>query len=396
MKATVLQRIARAAMLVLVAIMLFLFFSNDFGLVDIHKSSIVVAVGVDAEEDGYSVTAQAAVPTPAQGEGSAAYTRVTGKGATVAEALDDINAKTGFYPKLTFCNLVILGESCKNYDLFTVLDYFYRNDYIPLTALVGMCGGSAKDLLGKQPADGSMTSSAIQRAMSEELKNSANCSTVNLKLIAQSHGSASEAAYMPYISAEEGAEGGSTTVASGGKGAKGGGEQRSGSAEFTCGQTAAFTGGRFAGILTREQAVALNLVQNVTRLAVINAQYGGDNYTVGLKSVSCRASVDAGGDVPALKVRLRALANVQSADAAPSAEGSANTHLVKEEVLRAAEDIIKERMASLVGFCRQNDCDLFYAKKLLYQHNYDKYVLFKENLLSVMTEDFDIQIKSVR
>ena len=109
MKATVLQRIARAAMLVLVALMLFLFFSNDFGLVDIHKSSIVVAVGVDAEEDGYSVTAQAAVPTPAQGEGSAAYTRVTGKGATVAEALDDINAKTGFYPKLTFCNLVILS-----------------------------------------------------------------------------------------------------------------------------------------------------------------------------------------------------------------------------------------------------------------------------------------------
>ena len=82
--------------------------------------------------------------------------------------------------------------------------------------------------------------------------------------------------------------------------------------------------------------------------------------------------------------------------AAPSAEGSANTHLVKEEVLRAAEDIIKERMASLVGFCRQNDCDLFYAKKLLYQHNYDKYVLFKEDLLSVMTENFDIQIKSVR
>ena len=134
----------------------------------------------------------------------------------------------------------------------------------------------------------------------------------------------------------------------------------------------------------------------VGHVAVINAQYGGDNYTVGLKSVSCRASVDAGGDVPALKVRLRALANVQSADAAPSAEGSANTHLVKEEVLRAAEDVIKERMASLVGFCRQNDCDLFYAKKLLYQHNYDKYVLFKEDLLSVMTEDFDIQIKSVR
>ena len=37
-KATVLQRIARAALLILIAAMLFLFFTNDVGLVDIHKA----------------------------------------------------------------------------------------------------------------------------------------------------------------------------------------------------------------------------------------------------------------------------------------------------------------------------------------------------------------------
>lgn len=133
-RATLMQKVAKIAFILLTVAMLFLLFSNDFGLVDIHKASIVVAVGVDVTESGYEVTAQAAVPTPAQGEGSAAYTQVTGEGVTVAEAVDDINAKTGFYPKLAFCNLVILGENCKDSRLFTVLDYFYRNDYVPLTA----------------------------------------------------------------------------------------------------------------------------------------------------------------------------------------------------------------------------------------------------------------------
>ena len=79
-----LQAAARAAYILLVAAMLFLFFTTDFGLVDIHKTSIVVAVGIDVTEDGYDVTAQAAIPTPAQGGGSASYTQVTGSGATVA------------------------------------------------------------------------------------------------------------------------------------------------------------------------------------------------------------------------------------------------------------------------------------------------------------------------
>ena len=158
-KFPLMQKAARVAFAVLVVAMLFLFFSNDFGLVDIHKASIVVAVGVDVTENGYEVTAQAAVPTPAQSGSNEQYTRVTGSGATVADAVDDINAKTGFYPKLAFCNIVVLGESCAKENIFTVLDYFYRNDYVPLTALVSMCGGSAKDLLGKKPSDGSMSAS---------------------------------------------------------------------------------------------------------------------------------------------------------------------------------------------------------------------------------------------
>ena len=381
--------------------MLFLLFSNDFGLVDIHKASIVVAVGVDVTESGYEVTAQAAVPTPAQGEGSAAYTQVTGEGVTVAEAVDDINAKTGFYPKLAFCNLVILGENCKDSGLFTVLDYFYRNDYVPLTALVAMCRGSAKELLGQKPADGGMSSSAIQRAMSEELKNSANASTINLKLLAQDANSPSASAYMPFIESSQDGSGGATTASSGGSSGSSsgssGGRAKSGgnSAEFTCRTTAAFFSGGFIGVLDEEQAFALNLMRSQIRLAIVNAVYEDVDYTVGLKNNSCTMQMAVEEGAPVLTVRYRALANVQSSKSRPAAEGSANSHLVDEGVLRAVSGEIEERMRSLESFCTQNGCDLFGAERMLYQRFYSDYQLLKGGVLPVLKVKYDIKISSV-
>lgn len=400
-KASRMQVVARIIFLIIIAAMLFLFFSNDFGLVDIHKASIVVAVGVDVSDDGYAVTAQAAIPTPAQGEGSAAYTQVTGHGATVADAVDDINAKTGFYPKLAFCNLVVLGEACAERDLFTVLDYFYRNDYVPLTALVGMCRGTAKELLGMQPADGGMSSSAIQRAMSEELKNSANASTVNLKLLAQDAGSPSASAYMPFIEFTQSGSGGSTTASSGGSKSSGGSSGGSGkssekSVEFTCLTTAAFTGGKFIGVLTEDQAFALNLVRSNIRLAVVNAEFDGKNYTVGLKNNSCALRIAVEGGVPVLKIKYRALANVQSSESRPAAEGSANSHLVSGGVLKAVADTVEGRMNSLIDFCVESGCDLVSAEKLLYQRFYDEYQSFKGRVLQSLKVEYDIKVESVR
>lgn len=51
-RATLMQKVAKIAFILLTVAMLFLLFSNDFGLVDIHKASIVVAVGVDVTESG--------------------------------------------------------------------------------------------------------------------------------------------------------------------------------------------------------------------------------------------------------------------------------------------------------------------------------------------------------
>ena len=48
--------------MILCALIVFTFFSNDFGLVDIQKTAIILAAGIDRTADGFSLTAQIAVP----------------------------------------------------------------------------------------------------------------------------------------------------------------------------------------------------------------------------------------------------------------------------------------------------------------------------------------------
>jgi len=48
--------------LLLAFLVIFLFFSNDFGLTDVQKTAIVVAVGIDKDEEDFVLTSQIAIP----------------------------------------------------------------------------------------------------------------------------------------------------------------------------------------------------------------------------------------------------------------------------------------------------------------------------------------------
>ena len=57
-----LKRAAPKLALLLGGVLLFAFFSNDFGLVDIQKTAVILAAGIDRTEEGYELTAQISVP----------------------------------------------------------------------------------------------------------------------------------------------------------------------------------------------------------------------------------------------------------------------------------------------------------------------------------------------
>ena len=98
------------AKLILIAIcfLSLFYFSNDFGLINVEKSAIVTAIGLDKVDDSLKLSMQIAVPESAQSSGSNKSAVFSAKGATVAEAISKIGTNTGWYPKLSFCNVLIL------------------------------------------------------------------------------------------------------------------------------------------------------------------------------------------------------------------------------------------------------------------------------------------------
>lgn len=441
---------------VILLALLGLFFTNDFGLVDLNKSSIIVAVGVDSTPDEVQVTAQLAVPKPSQSGDSVEYAQIQGSGKTVADALNEINAKTGFYPKLQFCKLILIGESCKDKELFRILGCFYRKNYSELTALTAMCKGNAADMLEMKTSTSDLTATAIQRVLSDELKKSANVSSVNLKDIAVMNFSKSKACYMPYIefgeqgtSAEggdgdnvgskppqsggssgesgsggsggnggggseqggsgagSGGSGGSQNSgesgsggSQGGSGSQGGGQSGSGGGqkpmEFTARKTAIFRDGMFAGILDDRQSFALDVLENDIRLAVLPCDAGGRHYTLGLKETSGAVEVKMDGGRPVVKLSFKASAQIAGVRKPVDPSETASDDDISPEVLRGAEEEIKNRFTSLLEVITREECDVLNLRERLYRRYAADYSSDPAALFTQLGVEYSVSIRSAK
>lgn len=392
----------------IILILTVLFFTNDFGLVDIRKTSVVVGAGIDVTGNGVRVTAQLAVPQPSESGENTQYTEIEGEGVTVADALREINVKTGFYPKLLFCKLIVLGDSCKEVNIFEVLDYFYRNEYTQLTPLVAMCEGQAGELLGAKMPIGDNATASLERILSDEAKKSGSVSTVNLKEIGESQHSAAASCYMPYVvnMPQGGGQGGSSEGASGGSenggnssgGSQSGGGatgQNDGDAQFVCNTTAVFRDGMFAGILTEEQSFALNLLTTEIRHAFVPCSVNGSNYTIGMRGCGGGTDLEIEEGEPRLTVSFCASAQIQDVDRPSTPSETANSGKLSDEVLKGCENALKERFGSLIRALQSADCDALGIRNTLMKKHYGSYEKWKDDLLSALQVEYKIKIKSV-
>lgn len=405
-----------------------LFFTNDFGLVDIHKTSLIVAVGIDTTENEVQVTAQLAVPKPSQSGDNVEYAEIQGSGETVADALNEINAKTGFYPQLQFCKLILLGDSCKDKNIFRVMGCFFRKNYSELTAFVAMCNGKASEYLAMPTKTGDMTTTVIQRALADELKKTANVAGVNLKDIAVAHFSPSAACYMPIIEAnvqgtseqggngdnvggdkpQQGASGGEGGANSGGQGGESGGESGGGQGgesqsgqgggqqpvEFTARQTAIFREGMFAGTLNEQQSFALNILKNEIRLAVLPCDTPEYHYTLGLGLGKGGIKVGVQNGKVQVKLGFKAAAQIAGIKKEVEPKETTNDDKLSPEVLKAAEEEVERRLMSMIEVSRQTDCDFLGIKQKLFKFHYGDYQKLADTALREMEVGVELEIRS--
>ncbi|MCM1545991.1 MAG: hypothetical protein NC033_03035 [Clostridiales bacterium] len=395
MKRPALKRSLTIFYLLIFAVLSFLFFTNDFGLLDLRKTSVVIGVGLDIEEEEVVLTAQLAVPQPAENGENTKFNVVTGKGSTVAAALNEVNVKTGFYPKLVFCKLIILGESCFKEDIKTLLDYFYRNEYTGLTLSVAACEGKASELIAQQFPCGNSATDVIDKLLSSEAQASGNVAAATVKDIGEKLFSKSEACYMPYLEngkvEEEG--GGGESGGSGGGDSGGGGSQQCEESELTCNKCAVFSKGYFKGVLPVEQTFALNLLFNEVRHAFVESGGEQEVKILGLRNCKGGVGLKIENGEPVVEFSFKATAKIQDGGEGFSPEDAKKAN-VKKEVLKQGEEKICNLFESLFESVKTLDCDVLGLRTQLYKNFYKKYDKYSDELLSKAKPKCEIKLKS--
>ncbi|MBO5782690.1 MAG: hypothetical protein J6R24_00950 [Clostridia bacterium] len=401
--------------IVIIFFLFTLFFSNDFGLIDIQKTAIILAAGVDKNEEGtFSVTAQIAVPQASKSGGENKAVSVTGEGETIAQAFKEINAKTGWFPKLIFCDLILLGEDTAKENLFDCLGYFLSNEYMSDNCLLATCEGKAEEVLNAKVPTENMTSFALQKILASEAKQAGNISTINLKDFAVGYFAEHKSGFMPYIrmiSQSEGAgsggdSGGQSSFSilpvqgsggSGGSGGKsGGGSQDSKSQEkmFDATATAIFYEGKQVGLLEKNQSFAMNLALNNIRQATLQVPLKDKVYAIDLTDVSSDIHFEINNNNPLLKVSLKATAQTSDASTPRPLEEIATPTQVKKEVLKKAEENLKNSLVSVFETCRAVKCDIFEVLDKLQKYEPDYHKAFKDILLQRIIPSFEVKITS--
>lgn len=391
------------------AALFLLFFSNDFGLINIQQTTIVTAIGIDRsqEEGKIDVSAQIAVPN----ESKASSVLVQGV-ETVGEAIAEFNGKTGWYPTLVHCRLVLLGAEAVSEDVFATLGYFLRSEFVEDSCLVAVCETTAAETLQANSPVGDLPSSAITKVLSSQAQKTGQVSVCNLRDFSKGYFSESASGYLPIISIKKEAsnEGGNQSSGStrntgsdsgsGQTGGDAGAQKKNDSDVFDASKTALFFQGKQVAELSPNETLAFNLADTKTDFAYGDVEVfeNGTKVTYNLKmKIEKKAQKLKFEDgVPVFTFRIRAKAQISDADKPSDIVDIAKTALVPAHVLRAAEEMFRAQLESAFEKTRESGCDLFQLQQKLFRFCHSQYDSHRETLLKDARVFYDIRFDTLR
>lgn len=401
------------------------FFSNDFGLIDIEKTAIITAIAIDSADEEYEVTAQIAVPEATDTNSENKKAQVSGTGGTIGAAIKDIGDKTGWFPNLQFCNLLIVGNDLTSGNVFKVLDYFSKTLRVQDSALVITTDGAAKKLLEVATPLDNISSFALQKILLKNPGFDSDVAETDIKTFCTDYYSESESSYMPVVTVSEqnatdgtgdkpsGGSGSESTGgqsgSSGGSGSGGGsGDPASGNATgnadgtggktlFNARETALFLKGMRVGKLNAEQTLLLNALTDKfrgTTIEIKGVETGGEkaNYLLTVFRCIPKITVKATAESFTVKLNLNMYCKIVDQNTEKSDVTYAKNVPLPQAVKEKTERFLKDRIAELIEIEKETGCDFLFLKRKLLQYNYKYYPQYKDNYLSVMKTETDVTV----
>ncbi len=381
--------------LILGAIVAVFFFLNDFDLVDIQKTAIILAAGIDRkEDDSYTLTAQIAVPKGVdRTTGGTSSVNFIAEGETIADCVSDIYCKTGWVPKFVFCNLIVLGEETVKKNVFDALDFFLRNEYMSDGCYVAMSEGSAEDLLTSTSAIADTTSQAIAKLFSDANVKSGKTMKMSLREFAIGYHGVTKSGYMPYIrqhEQESSENGGGGGAQQGG----GGGSQPPEEKIYCAERTALFYEGKQVGLLEPEETFTFSLLEGKIFNGYLLTEEDGKPVSLTVLDDKGGVSLDTKG-TPKVTVSVNLTVRLFNR-AIPSEMEDVARNEVSDELRENAKKLVQERAQKVFEKSRTSGCDLFKLNQALYRSSAKKYEEWKDTLLSAVPATYEITIDTAK
>ena len=405
--------------ILIVVALIFLFFSGDFGLIDVQKTALVMAVGIDREENTFIVTSQIAIPQSSK-QGQASETvQLVSRGKTVADAFEEINAKTGWYPKLVFCKLLIVGEKTAQKNVMDALDFFLLDEYMSDNCLVATCDGTAKDMLNVTALVDPSGSVAMQKVLSQHAERVGTVLPTTLREFSIGYFSDSKSSYMPILKTQPQQEqigsetGGSTAEGeSGSQGGQNQGNQNGGQSStqsqggqkneqekpvFSAGETALFVDGKRVDKFTVEETFAFNAVKHELKLASYSIEEQDTACTLSIKHNGRKNKVVLGADGRAtMQIKLTLTAGLLDNSKALPLDGLGDGGDIPNGAFPSAEKLLTAQITSAFEKCRACGCDIFGIGENLQKYQSKRYQAIKDEILKNALTDIQITFRSIR
>ena len=399
----------------LVACLIFLFLSNDFGLVDVQKTAIVMAVGIDREEETFIVTSQIAIPQSSKQGKQTEAVQIVSRGKTVADAFKQINAKTGWYPKLVFCNLILLGNSTTQQNVFDILDFFLRDEYLSDNCFVATTNGTAKALLNTSALVDPSSNIAMEKVLSAHAQQAGNVYPATLREFAMGYFSDSQSGFLPILKTEpqqeqigsDGApENNSSTNSSSASDSSANDASAGDSGQspppkdkpvFSAGETALFLAGKRVGTLSAEETFALCAVENKLRLAPYSVAQGDNTCTLTIRHNAPKISFSVTENERAhLKIKLTLSSGTLDYSKALDLDKVRDVGNEIAGTFALAEKKLAAEIRSAFEKCRKSGCDLFGLQEKLQKYEKAHFHALSDSVLPGAILDVEVHFRNVR
>jgi spore germination protein KC len=402
------------------------YFSNDFQLINIEKTAIIVALGIDKADEDLEVSVQIAVPQASNQNSTNSDAILSAKDKTLYGALEKISLQTGWYPKLTFCNLIIMGQDLVKENFTPIIDYILTSNRFQNSAVIAVSEKSAKETLKSTTPLDFVSSFALQKILLRNLDRTSSVLVTDIRKLCALSRSHSEFCYMPLIKTvktEDKEQGDlqtsiieqslshsekslSTSSSDGSSGDSSGGQSNSGGASenkpsvFDASNTLIFSKGELKGVFSSTLTHCFNIITKEVKETFIPIEFiRGQKKINALISVvtnkySVKLKIKEG--VPKVIVELTLVCEKEETYDEQNITELAKFNKVSKEGISALEEKLTNDIIELIEYSKTTKCDYLELKELLYRSGNKNYATFKDNLLDLLEYEVRVKCKNYR